>query len=138
MNPETGIRLGSRVRNLALFGVGTYTFAPWRVAVSGFYKKLDFRVVGSFNDKPIVLDDTCYFVPCALKAEAVLVRDLLHSRPARELLSAFVFWDSKRPVTVGLLNRLDLLAVAREAGSDDQLSGFLQAGTAGNQLEFPI
>ena len=50
---------------------------------------------------------------------------LLHSEPAQEFLNAFVFWDSKRPVTVGLLGRLDLLAVAREVGAEDELCGFL-------------
>ena len=68
----------------SVFGVGAYTFAPWRVAISGFYKKLNFQVVGSFEDRPIVLDDTCYFVPCSSKAEAVYVHDLLHSEPAQE------------------------------------------------------
>ena len=121
----------------SVFGVGSYTFAPWRVAVSGFYKRFVFRVVGSFEDKPIVLDDTCYFVPCGSKAEAVLVRDLLHSEPAQGLLSAFVFWDSKRPVTVGLLGRLDLLAVAREVGADAELASFLDGPCpAGDQLRF--
>ena len=43
-----------------------YTFEPWRVAISGFYKKLNFRVVGSFEGKPIVLDD---LLLCALRVE---------------------------------------------------------------------
>ena len=105
-----------------MFGVGAYTFQPWRVAIAGFYKKLNFQVVGSFEDKPIVLDDTCYFVPCGSQAEAVCVHGLLHSKPAQEFLNAFVFWDSKRPVTVGLLGRLDLLAVAQEVGAEDELA----------------
>ena len=105
----------------SVFGVGAYTFCPWRVAIAGLYKALDFRVVGSFEGKPIVLDDTCYFVPCPSQAEAVCVHRLLHSEPAQEFLHALVFWDSKRPVTVGLLSRLDLLAVARELGCQDEL-----------------
>ncbi|MYC97881.1 MAG: SAM-dependent DNA methyltransferase [Gammaproteobacteria bacterium] len=124
-------RRGSTIyRNRArfsVFGVGPYTFAPWRVAISGFYKKLDFRTVGSFEGKPIVLDDTCYFVPCGSKDEADCVHDLLRSEPAQGLLGAFTFWDSKRPITVGLLSRLDLLAVAQELGSDGNLSPFLSA-----------
>ena len=108
----------------SVFGVGAYTFQPWRVAISGFYKKLNFRVVGSFETKPIVLDDTCYFVPCGSKAEAVCVRGLLHSEPAQEFLNAFVFWDSKRPVTGGLLNHLGLLAVAQEIAAEDELCRF--------------
>ena len=90
----------------SVFGVGAYTFRPWRVGIAGFYKRLNFQVVGSFEDKPIVLDDTCYSVPCSSRAEAVSVHDLLQSEPAQEFLNAFVFWDSKRPVTVGVLGRL--------------------------------
>ena len=105
----------------SVFGVGAYTFRPWRVAIAGFYKQLNFQVVGSFEEKPIVLDDTCYLVACGSQAEAVSVQGLLHSEPAQEFLKACVFWDSKRPVTVGLLGRLDLLAVAQEIGPKDEL-----------------
>ena len=133
-------RRGSTIyRNRArfsVFGVGPYTFAPWRVAISGFYKKLDFRAIGSFEDKPIVLDDTCYFVPCGSKPEADCVHDLLRSGPAQELLGALTFWDSKRPITVGLLSRLDLLAVALEVGADDGALAFLrERSRAGGQLQ---
>ena len=133
-------RRGSAIyRNRArfsVFGVGPYTFAPWRVAISGFYKKLDFRTVGSFEGKPIVLDDTCYFVPCGSKAEAEFVHDLLCAEPAQELLGAFTFWDSKRPITVGLLSRLDLLAVAQELGVEDRALVWLrERSRAGDQLE---
>ena len=120
----------------SVFGVGPYTFAPWRVAISGFYKKLEFRTVGSFEGKPIVLDDTCYFMPCGSKAEADCVRELLRSEPAQELLGAFAFWDSKRPITVGLLGRLDLLAVAQELGADERALVLLrERSCAGGQLE---
>ena len=133
-------RRGSTIyRNRArfsVFGVGPYTFAPWRVAISGFYKKLDFRTVGSFEGKPIVLDDTCYFVPCGSKAEADCVRDLLRSEPAQELLGALTFWDSKRPITVGLLSRLDLFAVAQELGADERALVLLrELSRVGDQLE---
>ena len=120
----------------SVFGVGPYTFAPWRVAISGFYKKLDFRTVGSFEGKPIVLDDTCYFLPCGSKAEADCVHDLLQSEPAQELLGAITFWDSKRPITVGLLSRLDLLAVAQELDADERTLVLLrELSYAEDQLE---
>lgn len=135
-------RRGSTIyRNRArfsVFGVGPYTFAPWRVAVSGFYKNLNFRTVGSFEGKPIVLDDTCYFVPCGSKAQAHCVHELLNSTPAQELLGAFAFWDSKRPVTAGLLNRLDLLTVAQELGADERTLALLRQRSkryGGDQLE---
>jgi hypothetical protein len=41
------------------------------------------------------------------------VATLLRSEPAQGALSAFVFWDAKRPITVRLLNHLDLDVLAR-------------------------
>ena len=132
-------RRGSAVyRNrprFSIFGVGEYAFAPWRVAISGFHKEFRFRVIGSFENKPIVQDDTSYFVACGSRAEATLVRHLLEAESAQELLNALVFWDAKRPVTVGILGRLDLLAVARETGMEGDLGGFLEsAARPGDQL----
>ena len=109
----------------AIFGVGDYSFARWKVAISGFYKKLDFRVAGPYGEKPVVLDDTCYFLACKTKEQAFFVADLLNSDMAKEFFSAFVFWDEKRPITMRLLKRLDLLTLARELGTEDTLKEFL-------------
>lgn len=106
----------------AIFGVGDYTFAPWKVAISGLYKKLRFRVVGPEGDKPVVFDDTCYFVACGSRAEAELVAALLSSDIAGEFFAAFVFWDAKRPITVDLLRRLDLRRLADELGRSAELA----------------
>jgi hypothetical protein len=107
----------------AIFGVGDYTFAPWKVAISGLYKTLRFRVVGPEAGKPVVFDDTCYFVACGSRAEAELVAALLSSDIAREFFAAFVFWDAKRPITVDLLRRLDLRRLADELGRSAELAG---------------
>ena len=109
----------------SVFGVGDYTFAPWKVAISGFYKRLQFNVVGSSDGKPIVLDDTGYFVACRCEDEARYVASLLNSETAREFFSAFIFWDAKRLITVDLLRRLDLRALAREIGSEVELDQLL-------------
>jgi len=101
----------------SVFGVGDYTFAPWKVAISGFYKGLRFAVVSPYAGKPVVLDDTCYFVPCRSEDEARYVASLLGSAPAREFFSATIFWDAKRPITIETLRRLDLSALAIELGS---------------------
>ncbi len=105
----------------SVFGVGDYSFAPWKVAISGLYKKLEFRAVGSWQGKPIVLDDTSYFVACRSKSEATLVCDLLNSDAARAFYSAFIFWDAKRPITVGVLKLLDLFALAKELGRNEEM-----------------
>lgn len=92
----------------AIFGVGDYSFAPWKVAISGFYKKLNFNIIGSFKNKPIVLDDTCYFLPFETEFEAERACELLNSQSAQEFFEAFIFWDAKRPITVEVLQKLDI------------------------------
>lgn len=100
----------------SIFGIEDYSFAPWKVAISGFYKKLRFEVVGPVNNKPVVLDDSSYFLSCNSEDEAVLLAKMLNSDIAMEFLSAFIFLDSKRPITVELLKKLDLKLLADEIG----------------------
>ncbi|HEY0833382.1 MAG TPA: hypothetical protein VGE72_05675 [Azospirillum sp.] len=101
----------------SIFGVGDYTFAPWKVAISGFYKSLEFRVVGPADDgKPVVFDDTVYFLACRSEDEARLLHRLLMSDEVQGLLGSMVFWNDKRPITVDLLRRVDLRKVAERLG----------------------
>jgi hypothetical protein len=102
----------------SIFGVGPYSFAPWKVAISGLHKKLDFVIVPPFSDRPVILDDTCYFFPCCSEEECAALYELMTSKPAIEFLSAMVFWDAKRPITAQLLNLLDLAALARALGKE--------------------
>ncbi len=97
----------------SIFGVGDYSFAPWKIAISGFYKKLRFSVVGSYENKPIVLDDTCYFVQCETEAKAVKICGLLNSKIGREFFEAYIFWDAKRPITGEILQRLNIAKLER-------------------------
>jgi hypothetical protein len=100
----------------SIFGVGAYTFAPWKVVVSGFHEPIAFRVVGPHRGRPVVLGDTAYGFACTDRAEARILCRLLESLPAREFLSSGLFGDAKRPVTAQNLNRLDLAALGRELG----------------------
>ncbi len=109
----------------SVFGVGPYTFAPWKVAISGFYKSLNFKVIGPVVGKPIVLDDTSNFLACGSEAEANYLASILNSTAASEFYRAFIFWDNKRPVTIDLLNRLDLYALARELGNESEIVHYL-------------
>ncbi len=92
----------------AIFGIGDYSFAPFKVAICGLYKKLAFTVVGNVNGKPVMVDDTCYFLPFAHEDEAMTAREALSSPTARGFLEARIFWDSKRPITKSILQSLDL------------------------------
>lgn len=100
----------------SIFGVGEYSFSPWKVAISGLYKKFHFVEVTPFSGRPVVLDDTCYFFPCQSEQECNVLHELVQSEPARDFWSAFVFWDAKRPITAQILNLLDLEALAHAAG----------------------
>ena len=91
-----------------------YSFAPWKVAISGFYKRLEFRCVGPEYGKPVVLDDTCYFLPCESKEDAKVLYQILSSRSATGFFESLIFWDSKRPITVQILSSINLIDLAKE------------------------
>jgi len=96
----------------SIFGVGPYSFAPWKIAISGFYKKLHFVKVGPVNGRPVVFDDTINFVPCWSEQEANLLEELLHTDAAAEFFHSMIHWDEKRPITVEILKRLSIRKLA--------------------------
>jgi hypothetical protein len=100
----------------ALFGIGDYTFFPWKVAVSGLHRAARFSIIGPADGKPVLFDDASYFLPFQHEDEARIVAAILNSPACQEFLSTLVFADSKRPITVELLQRLNLNAIAVEAG----------------------
>jgi hypothetical protein len=104
----------------ALFGIGDYSFAPWKVGVSGLHRAPRFALVGQADGKPVLLDDTCYFLPFESEHEARVVAVILNSQECREFLAALTFTDSKRPITADLLGRLNFRALARDAGCGDE------------------
>jgi hypothetical protein len=95
----------------AIFGVGPYSFAPWKVAISGLYKRCAFTLVGPDAERPVMLDDTCYFLPFARRAEATAAATALRSTLALDFLTARIFWDAKRPINKATLQQLDLKAL---------------------------
>ena len=99
----------------SVFGVGPYAFTEWKVAISGFYKRLSFRVIGPFEDKPVVLDDATYFLACENQDQAERGARLLNSEAGQDFFLSYVFWDSKRPITTSILNMLDINALSKEA-----------------------
>lgn len=92
----------------SVFGVGSYTFAPWKIAICGLYKKLDFSLLGPVHEKPVVFDDTVYFLSFATEAEAREIHEFLTMGKTLKFLDSMIFWDEKRPVKSGVLNSLKL------------------------------
>jgi hypothetical protein len=107
----------------SIFGVGDYTFAPWKIAICGLYKTLQFRLVGEIEGKPAVFDDTIYFLSFDDEQQARQVYQLLLSPTANKFLSSLIFWDEKRPIKAGILNRLDWHRL--EAPTSNEASKFI-------------
>lgn len=104
----------------SIFGIGAYTFKLWKIAISGLYKQLEFQLVGPLDGKATVFDDTVNFLSFDTEDEARFVFFLVTSRPCLDVLNSMIFWDEKRPVTINILRRLSLKAVAKEMGVLDQ------------------
>jgi hypothetical protein len=112
----------------AIFGVGAYSFAPYKVAISGLYKRLTFSVVEPVGGKPVMLDDTCYFLPCDSLAQAREIAAALSGARAEAFFGARVFWDAKRPIGKALLQSLSLGALLRLEGASDERSRSVPRG----------
>jgi hypothetical protein len=100
----------------SIFGIGLYSFKGWKIAISGLYKQLKFCLVKPINGKPVMFDDTVNFLSFETEEEAKFIFELITSTPAIEFLDSMIFWDEKRPITIDILRRLSLKAVARELG----------------------
>ena len=96
----------------SIFGIGDYSFKPYKVAISGLYKTFHFTLVLPQNNKPVMLDDTCYFVGFDNLEFAFFSLILLNSPQTAEFLQAITFPDAKRVFTKDVLMRIDLLKLA--------------------------
>ncbi|HEY2154533.1 MAG TPA: class I SAM-dependent methyltransferase [Isosphaeraceae bacterium] len=92
----------------AMFGVGDYAFAAHKVAVAGLHKAPRFSAIGPVDGRPVLLDDTCYILPCENAGEARRIARGLNGPAAQSLLKSLCFADAKRPVTKAILARIDL------------------------------
>lgn len=90
----------------SIFGIGDYSFYKYKVAISGFYKKPNFVLLES--EKPIMLDDTCYFIGFDNIKDAYITMILLNSSAVSEFLYSIAFLDKKRPYTKDILMRIDM------------------------------
>ncbi len=91
----------------SIFGIGDYTFKPYKIGVSGFYKKLNFCLIKPQDDKPVILDDTSYFLFFEKLMDAFFTWIFLNFPDIKEFLSSLVFVNAKRPYTKEVLMRLN-------------------------------
>ena len=97
----------------SIFGIGDYSFKPYKVAISGMYKSTTFSLVTPNNNKPIMLDDTCYFIGFDTLIEAEITQFLLNKNIAQQFIHSIAFTDAKRMITKDLLMRINLTEIIK-------------------------
>lgn len=97
----------------SMFGVGDYSYSKYKVGVSGFYKQPLFSVLYSDNEKPVMTDDTCYFICFDNYDMAYVAMLLLNSEKVQGFLKSIAFLDVKRPYTKKVLERIDFNKIVK-------------------------
>lgn len=97
----------------SIFGIGDYSFKPYKVAISGLYKTIHFTLVLPQGGKPVMLDDTCYFLGFDKIEFAVYALILLNATATMQFLQSVTFQDAKRTFTKDVLMRIDLFKLAK-------------------------
>ena len=90
----------------SMFGVGDYSYSKYKVGVSGFYKQPLFSVLYSDDNKPVMTDDTSYFICFQTYDMAYVSMLILNSNLVQQYLMNIAFLDAKRPYTKKVLSRL--------------------------------
>ena len=98
----------------SIFGIGDYSFKPYKVAIAGMYKTTIFSLVKPINNKPVMLDDTCYFIGFDTLIEAEITRFLLNKEITQNFIQSIAFKDAKRMITKDLLMRIDLVEIIKK------------------------
>ena len=111
--------------SFSIFGVGPYSFEPWKVAISGLYKQLSFIVIGPRVNKPTMVDDTVYFLACRTEKEASTLARWLNSKVCSKFLESMIFWKDKRPIKVDVLKCLNIREFAKEHGEEHLYEEFI-------------
>ena len=102
-----------------MFGVGGYSYSRYKVGVSGFYKKPLFSVLYSNDNKPVMTDDTSYFICFDSYDMAYTAMLLLNSKKVQGFLTSIAFLDAKRPYTKKVLERIDFFKIVNSLTFDE-------------------
>lgn len=92
----------------SIFGVGSYSFQKYKLAISGMYKESKFALIPPFKDKTVMVDDTVYFISTDLEYEAYILFGILNNALIQDFLNSISFLGNKRPYTKDILQRISL------------------------------
>lgn len=120
--------------DFSIFGIGNYSFKPYKVAIAGMYKKPYFSVLCPENGKAPMTDDTVYFVSFESKIDAIIFAAVLNSNPTEKLLESLTFNSAKRPYTKKVLSRIDVLSILNNLNIEE-LNSYAFEKITSNDIE---
>ena len=97
----------------SVFGLGDYSFAPYKIVISALYSDLMFSLVEPIAGKPVMVDDTCYLLGFEKIEYAKLTLFILQSEPLKRFIQNICFMDAKRIVNRELLMRINLYQLSK-------------------------
>ena len=112
----------------SMFGTGPYAYALYKVGISGFSKKPFFSLLLAEDQKPVMVDDTGYFLPFDSFSLAYAALLYLNSEQVQRFLTGCAFPDAKRPYTKRLLSTIDFSRVCAAVHLDELLATEQQLG----------
>ena len=83
------------------------------------YKKPICTLIEQISNKPVMLDDTCYYLSFNNFKTALISWVLLNTDDFKKFLSSIVFLESKRPYTKEILMRVNMLSLAKSKNYKD-------------------
>ncbi len=95
----------------SVFGIGPYSFQPYKVGIASFYRTPHFCLIPPVSQKPVMLDDTSYFLGFDTFPPAIFTWAALNQPQVHEFLQSIAFTDTKRPYTKDILMRMHLTTV---------------------------
>jgi hypothetical protein len=118
----------------SIFGIGSYAFAPYKIGLSGFHKEPRISFIPPWREKPVMFDDTCYYLGFQHAYHARFVWMLMLHPNVQQFLQSLAFQEGKRPYTKEILMRLDLKALVTRVDSSTFDDWLQQVHKQGNTL----
>ena len=106
----------------SIFGIGEYSFSPYKVVAAGLGASLSFATVLPINGKVVMVDDTCYQISLESERAAKIFAQILRSDAVKSFLASITFSDAKRRLCKSSLMRINLKAAAKAALDDAHIS----------------
>lgn len=126
--------------DFSIFGVGEYSFKPYKIAISGLYKTYHFCLVKPQDGKAVMLDDTCYFIGFDNLEQAEIIWKILNTKLVSDFLKSITFRDAKRMITKDILMRIDFqkIIASNDNETNDLLSTYKNFKSTNNNSQLDL